>query len=30
MNNTNEPDEIIAVTEDISNDLRNSILVDIQ
>ncbi|QXU43132.1 uridine kinase [Pedobacter sp. D749] len=30
MNNTNEPDEIIAITEDISNDLRNSILVDIQ
>lgn len=30
MNNTNEPDEIIAVTEDISNDLRNSVLVDIQ
>lgn len=30
MNNTNEPDEIIAVTEDISNDLRNSILIDIQ
>jgi len=30
MNNTNEPDEIIAVTEDISNDLRNSILVDVQ
>jgi len=29
MNNTNEPDEIIAITEDISNDLRNSILVDI-
>jgi len=30
MNNTNEPDEIIGITEDISNDLRNSILVDIQ
>jgi len=30
MNNTNEPDEIIAITEDISNDLRNSILVDIE
>jgi uridine kinase len=30
MNNTNEPDEIIAITEDISNDLRNSILVNIQ
>ncbi|RLJ80571.1 uridine kinase family protein [Pedobacter alluvionis] len=30
MNNTNEPDEIIAITENISNDLRNSILVDIQ
>jgi uridine kinase len=30
MNNTNEPDEIIAITEDISNDLRNSILVDIK
>lgn len=30
MNNTNEPDEIIAITEDISNNLRNSILVDIQ
>ncbi len=30
MNNTNEPDEIIAITEDISNDLRNSVLVDIQ
>lgn len=30
MNNSNEPDEIIAITEDISNDLRNSILVDIQ
>ena len=30
MNNTNEPDEIIAITEDISNDLRNSIVVDIQ
>ncbi|WP_416338750.1 uridine kinase family protein [Pedobacter sp. MC2016-05] len=29
MNNTNEPDEIIAITENISNDLRNSILVDI-
>lgn len=29
MNNTNEPDEIIAITEAISNDLRNSILVDI-
>ena len=29
MNNTNEPDEIIAITEDISNDLRNSILVNI-
>ncbi|RNL56150.1 uridine kinase family protein [Pedobacter jejuensis] len=29
MNNTNEPDEIIAITEDISNNLRNSILVDI-
>jgi uridine kinase len=29
MNNTNEPDEIIGITEDISNDLRNSILVDI-
>ncbi|NII82305.1 uridine kinase [Pedobacter riviphilus] len=28
MNNTNEPEEIIAITEDISNDLRNSILVD--
>ncbi|MFC4210446.1 uridine kinase [Pedobacter lithocola] len=28
-NNTNEPDEIIAITEDISNNLRNSILVDI-
>jgi uridine kinase len=30
MNNTNEPEEIIGITEDISNDLRNSILVDIQ
>lgn len=30
MNNTNEPDEIIAITEDISNNLRNSVLVDIQ
>ncbi len=30
MNNTNEPDEIITITEDISNDLRNNILVDIQ
>jgi uridine kinase len=30
MNNTDEPDELIAITEDISNDLRNSILVDIQ
>lgn len=30
MNNTNEPEEIIAITEAISNDLRNSILVDIQ
>lgn len=30
MNNTNEPDEIIAITEEISVDLRNSILVDIQ
>lgn len=30
VNNTNEPDEIIAITEDISNDLRNSILVDIK
>lgn len=29
MNNTNEPEEIIGITEDISNDLRNSILVDI-
>ncbi|WP_293310048.1 uridine kinase family protein [Pedobacter sp. UBA5917] len=29
LNNTNEPDEIIAITEAISNDLRNSILVDI-
>jgi uridine kinase len=30
MNNTNEPEEIIGITEDISNDLRNSILVDIE
>lgn len=30
MNNTNEPEEIIGITEDISNDLRNSILVDIR
>jgi len=30
MNNTNEPDELIAITEDISNDLRNNILVNIQ
>ncbi|MEH3114267.1 uridine kinase family protein [Pedobacter terrae] len=30
MNNTNEPDEIIAITEDISSGLRNSVLVDIQ
>jgi len=30
MNNTNEPEEIIAITEDISNDLRNNILVDIK
>ncbi|GGG91275.1 MULTISPECIES: uridine kinase family protein [Pedobacter] len=30
INNTNEPDEIIAITEDISNDLRNSVLVDIK
>jgi len=30
MNDTNEPDEIIAITEDISNNLRNNILVDIQ
>lgn len=30
MNNTNEPEEIIGITEDISNDLRNSILVAIQ
>jgi len=30
MNNTNEPDEIIAITEDISNNLRNSVLIDIQ
>jgi len=29
MNNTNEPDELIAITEDISNDLRNNILVNI-
>ncbi|TCD17811.1 uridine kinase [Pedobacter psychrodurus] len=29
MNNTNDPEEIIGITEDISNDLRNSILVDI-
>ena len=28
MNNTNEPDEIISVTEDISVELRNTILVD--
>ena len=30
MNNTNEPDELIAITEDISNNLRNNILVNIQ
>ncbi|MBB6236572.1 uridine kinase [Pedobacter sp. AK013] len=30
INNTNEPDEIIAITEAISNDLRNSILVDLE
>ncbi len=30
MNNTKQPEEIIGITEDISNDLRNSILVDIQ
>ncbi|MBO9675276.1 uridine kinase [Pedobacter vanadiisoli] len=30
INNTNEPDEIIAITEEISNDLRNSVLVDLQ
>ena len=30
MNNTTEPEETIGITEDISNDLRNSILVDIQ
>ncbi|WP_412468418.1 uridine kinase [Pedobacter sp. KLB.chiD] len=30
LNNTNEPDEIIAITEDISNALRNSVLVNIQ
>lgn len=29
MNNTNEPDELIAITEDISNDLRNNVLVNI-
>ena len=29
MNNTNESDELIAITEDISNDLRNNILVNI-
>jgi len=29
MNNTNEPEEIIGITEDISNDLRNRILADI-
>jgi len=29
MNNTNEPDEMIAITEEISNDLRNNILVNI-
>ncbi|NTD97526.1 uridine kinase [Agrobacterium tumefaciens] len=29
MNNTNEPDELIAITEEISNDLRNNILVNI-
>jgi len=29
MNNTNEPDELIAITEDISNNLRNNILVNI-
>nr|WP_199157192.1 P-loop NTPase fold protein [Pedobacter sp. ASV2] len=28
MNNTNEPDEIISVTEDISVELRNTILID--
>ncbi|MCZ4223031.1 uridine kinase family protein [Pedobacter rhodius] len=29
VNNKNEPDEIIAITEDISNNLRNRILIDI-
>jgi len=29
INNTNEPDEIIAITEEISVDLRNRILVDL-
>jgi hypothetical protein len=29
MNNSDEPEEIIAITEEISVDLRNSILVDI-
>lgn len=29
MNNTNEPDELIAITEDISNNLRSNILVNI-
>ncbi|RZK14023.1 MAG: uridine kinase, partial [Flavobacterium sp.] len=28
VNNTDEPDEIIAITEEISVDLRNSILID--
>jgi uridine kinase len=30
MNNTNEPDEIIAITEEISVDLRNSILTGLE
>ncbi|MCX2430689.1 MULTISPECIES: uridine kinase family protein [unclassified Pedobacter] len=29
MNNTNEPDELITITEEISNELRNNILVNI-
>jgi len=29
VNNTNEPDEIIAITEKISSDLRNTVLTDI-